>query len=163
MSFQLFSIISGAIPLPDQQCHFKISMGPGHVGKLHVMSMLIPLLKLEPSCPVPTALVFCSLSPTIAEIHYTQCHKWKRYISQSHQIVKFLQFLQCWVELVLPHPLSCELSCFCCHGYSLLPYTYAGKSLRLFQQWLLTTSKRFPTSPSSLSCLRASTQIYLLL
>ena len=37
------------------------------------------------------------------------------------------------VELVLPRPLCCKLSCFCCHGYSLLLLsylTYSGSVIR---------------------------------
>ena len=76
-------------------------------------------------------MVPCSLSPTIAKTHYTQNHKWKRHISHSH--------LNCQappgspVELVLPLPLCCELSCFCCNDYSLLLLsylTYAGSVIR---------------------------------
>ena len=44
-------------------------MGPGHVDTLEIMSMLISLLKLDPSCPVVTAMVPYFLSPTIAETH----------------------------------------------------------------------------------------------
>ena len=43
--------------------------------------MLIPL----PAWAfLPTAMVPCSFSPTIAKTHYTQYHQWKHYIFHSH-------------------------------------------------------------------------------
>ena len=69
----------------------KCQWALGRAGTLKIMSMLIPLLMLEPSCPVPTAMVPCSLSPTIAETHYTKCGKSKRYIFYSHLNCQILQ------------------------------------------------------------------------
>ena len=92
------------------------------------MSMLIPLLKLEPFCPMPTAMVPCSLSHTIAETYHTQCPKWNYHIFHTPiLIVQFLQVLQCRVEMVLLRPLCCELSRFCCHGYSLLLLSWRSR------------------------------------
>ena len=71
--------------------------------------MLIPLLKLKPSCPVTAAMVR-SLFSTIAETHYTQYHKWKRHISHSH--------LNCQIppgsplKLVLQHPYAVSFPAF---------------------------------------------------
>ena len=82
ISFQPFFGISGPMP-PSlfNSATLKFNWAPGHAGTLKIMSMLISLLKLEQFCSVPSAMVPCSLSPTIAETHYTQCRKWKCHIS----------------------------------------------------------------------------------
>ena len=82
------------MPLALQSAILKLQWVPLPANILEIMSMLIPLLKLEPSCPAPTAMVTCSLSPTIVETHHTQCHK--HHISLTPiLIVKFPQVLHC--------------------------------------------------------------------
>ena len=88
--------MSGTMPLTDQQRHFKISMGPGHVGKLEIMSMLIPLLKLEPSCPkcsLQWFLVLASLS--LPKPIRPSATNREIIFFTSMLIVKFLDVLQC--------------------------------------------------------------------
>ena len=70
-------------------------------------------------------MVPCSLPPTIAKTHYTQYCKWKRHISHSHFNCQIPPSSP--VELVLPRPSRCELSCVCCHGYCLLLLSYLGR------------------------------------
>ena len=70
-------------------------------------------------CPLPTVL---------AKIRYFQYHDWRRHISHSYlnyQVPKVSS-----EELLLSHPIRCELSRLRCHGHSLLLSAYLHRISR---------------------------------
>ena len=67
---------------------------------------------------LPTDAIPCPLPPVIAKIYYFQYHNWGRHISHSYlnyQVPKVSL-----EELLLSHPIRCELSRHRYHGHSLL-------------------------------------------
>ena len=77
---------------------------------------------------LPTDAIPCPLPPVVAEFRYSQYHNWRRHICHSHlnfQVPKV--FLG---ELLLSHPIRCELSRLRCHGHSLLLSSYLHRTSR---------------------------------
>ena len=85
-------------------------------------------LLVEAGASLPTDAILYPLPPVIAKILYLQYHNWRRHICHSYlnyQVPKVFS-----EELLLSHPIRCELSCLCCHGHSLLLSSYLHRISR---------------------------------
>ena len=77
---------------------------------------------------LPTDAIPCPLPPVLAKVRYFQYHNWRRHISHSYMNLQVPEVSS--ENLLLSHPIRCELSHLRCHGHSLLLSSYLHRISR---------------------------------